>query len=305
MKKTATMRRWRTEGSSGRPYPLDLSTKDATVGNRLLLPLMLCVLVISASSIAAAQRGAGMHSAGTSFHGLNHGLNRNHAFSGNAFFGGRHGYPYGSGYPYGLGYPGYASLPFPFLADDFDPSDIYSTGYPVSSAPPPYLMQALQGLVNPAAGSMSSLMTPPPGNHEGSSNEPLMIEFQNGRYVRVNGPVINSDAEPIQFSENSGRAKSAAKAAKPAREEVQPQTVAAASLPPVTLVFRDGHSEEVRDYTIAQGALYARGDYYTDGYWNKKIDLSTLDVPATLQANASRDVNFVLPSSPNEVITRP
>ena len=51
--------------------------------------------------------------------------------------------------------------------------------------------------------------------------------------------------------------------------------------------------------------LYARGDFYTDGYWNKKIDLATLNVNQTLQANADRSVNFVLPSSPNEVITRP
>jgi hypothetical protein len=76
-------------------------------------------------------------------------------------------------------------------------------------------------------------------------------------------------------------------------------------LPAAILIFRDGHSEEVRDYTIAEGILYARGDYYTDGYWNKNIDLATLDVGQTLQANATRNVKFVLPSSPNEVITRP
>ena len=51
--------------------------------------------------------------------------------------------------------------------------------------------------------------------------------------------------------------------------------------------------------------LYARGDYYTDGYWNKKIDLATLSVAETMQANANRSVKFVLPSSPNEVVTRP
>jgi hypothetical protein len=70
-------------------------------------------------------------------------------------------------------------------------------------------------------------------------------------------------------------------------------------------MFRDGHSEEVRDYTIADGVLYARGDYYTDGYWNKKIDLAALNLPQTREANADRSVKFVLPSSPNEVITRP
>jgi len=255
--------------------------------------LLVYAVLISISTMAAAQRASAMHSTPANFHSAN----RNHAFVGNAFSGARHAYPYG------LGYPGYASLPFPFFGDDFDPSDIYSTGYPVSSAPPPYLMQALQGLVNPAANSMASLM-PPANNREGSPNDPLMIEFQNGRYVRVNGPTINDNPEPITFPD-SAPAKLHSKTGQPAPQDAQPQTIAAAPLAAVTLIFRDGRSEEVRDYTIAQGTLYARGDYYTDGYWNKKIDLANLDVAATLNANESRNVSFVLPSSPNQVITRP
>ena len=47
-------------------------------------------------------------------------------------------------------------------------------------------------------------------------------------------------------------------------------TPPAHDLPPALLVFRDGHTEEVRDYTIADGILYARGDFYTDGYWAGK-----------------------------------
>ena len=113
-----------------------------------------------------------------------------------------------------------------------------------------------------------------------------MIELQNGHYVRVSSTPANG--EPLSLASDK----------KPA----QPST---AALPPALLVFRDGHTEEVRDYTIADGILYARGDYYTDGYWNKKISLSTLNVPQTLEANATRKVKFVLPTSPNEVITRP
>jgi hypothetical protein len=285
MQKQATM--WRR-----RLRPLTLPTKFAA--NTSFLLLILFALLLSTSTLAAAQRGSAMHAAPANFHARN----GNHAFVAHTRYASRRGYPYG------LGYPGYGSLPFPFFGDDFDPDDIYSTGYPVSSAPPPYLMQALQGLVNPATNSMASVMTPP-GNHQDSSNDPLMIELQNGRYVRVNGPVINSDAEPITFPENSASAKPHAKAAKAAPPGALPQMIAAAPLPPVTLIFRDGHSEEVSDYTIAQGALYARGDYFTDGYWSKRIDLGNLDVPATLQANASHNVSFVLPSSPNEVITRP
>jgi hypothetical protein len=138
-----------------------------------------------------------------------------------------------------------------------------------------------------------------------------MIELQGGRYVRVSN--TSPDAEPLPL--NLGAQNSGSKGSKSLRPNKSgahsnPAPLIAAAtpaqdLPPVVLVFRDGHSEEVRDYTIADGMLYARGDFYTDGYWNKKIDLFNLDVTQTLQANAAREVKFVLPSSPNEVITRP
>jgi hypothetical protein len=242
--------------------------------------------------------GSPPHSAPANFRGLN----GNHAFIGHPRTALRRSNPYGLSYQ-DPGY-GYGSLPFPFFGDNFDANDIYSTGYPVSSNPPPFLMQALQGLTNPATNSMSSLMTPQP-TQQNSSREPLMLELQNGHYVRVNGPVINGDAEPINFSANSAAPKPHGKPDKPAPENPAPQTTAAAPLPAVVLVFSDGRTEEVRDYTIAQGSLYARGNYYSDGYWNKKIDLATLNIPATLQTNATRSVNFVLPSAPNQVITRP
>jgi hypothetical protein len=129
---------------------------------------------------------------------------------------------------------------------------------------------------------------------EPSTSEPLMIELQNGRYVRVKGSAADGDAVPISLSKDSGPVTRAALI--PAKS---PQ------LPAAVLVFHDGHREEVHDYSIADGALYARGDFYTDGYWNKKIDLANLDVTQTQQANLDRNVKFVLPSSPNEVVTRP
>ena len=113
-----------------------------------------------------------------------------------------------------------------------------------------------------------------------------MIELQNGRYVRVNSTAADGEAQPLTLA--------------PDRTPSPPHELA-----PVLLVFRDGHSEEVRNYTIADGILYASGDYYTDGSWNKKIALSTINLPQTLEANAKRNVKFVLPESPNEVITRP
>ena len=145
-----------------------------------------------------------------------------------------------------------------------------------------------------------------------------MIELQGDRYVRVSSAAIDGEALPLTLAPDKVHPNSA-EASKSARSHLsKPVTpnprmpaamIATASpapeLPPAVLVFRDGHSEEVRDYTIADGFLYARGEYYTDGYWNKTIELSALNLPQTLQANSARNVKFVLPSAPNEVITRP
>jgi hypothetical protein len=187
----------------------------------------------------------------------------------------------------------YSSLPFSFFGDSFDPNDMYSSGYPVASQPPPFLMEALRSMAGPAANSMGQA-TNFMSAREPSSSEPLMIELQNGRYVRVKGSAADGEAAPISLSKDSGAALSRVVAA-----------TTSPVLPAAVLIFHDGHREEVRDYIIADGSLYARGDFYTDGYWTKKIDLANLDVAQTLQANLDRNVRFVLPSSPNEVVTRP
>ncbi len=111
-----------------------------------------------------------------------------------------------------------------------------------------------------------------------TKSEPLMIEWQGDHYARFGGPAKNANA-PIK--------------AKPA------------SLPPAVLVYRDGHREQVFDYAIVGGVMYARGNFYRDGYWTKTVKISALDVPATMSANEGSSVKFVLPAGPNEVVTRP
>ena len=219
------------------------------------------------------------------------------------------GFHRSSPYPYA-----YASLPFSFFGDSFDPNDIYSTGYPVASQPPPSVLEAARALAN--SSSQMGFAPALDNNRESASSQPLMLELQNGQYVRVNANAVEvDDAHDLTSAASVKTPNRNAQPAKSARShslspaDSTPALEATASrsreLPPATLIFRDGHSEEVRDYTIADGILYARGDYYADGYWNKKIALSTLDVAQTVQANTARNVNFVLPSSPNEVITRP
>ena len=119
---------------------------------------------------------------------------------------------------------------------------------------------------------------------------PLLIELQGDRYVEITG-------------ENQ-----------PGTQTIEPQPPAAirrqsptlASLrQDALLVFRDGHREQVSQYTIAEGCLYATANYYTQGAWNRKIELSSLNLPDTVRANQSRGIDFHLPTAPNEVIVGP
>jgi hypothetical protein len=204
----------------------------------------------------------------------------------------------------------HTSLPFPFLGDFLNLDDIYSSGYPVASQPPVILLQAARDMAASSDYSPQLGMFQPKNDHDlASSTQPLMIELQNGRYVRVAGTPANGELLSLGLGQAQTSDTKPAKLTRPisarlAASNSTPQTPAP-SLPPAVLVFRDGHSEEIRDSTIADGILYARGDYYTDGYWNKKIAISTLNVPQTLEANTTRNVKFILPTSPNEVITRP
>jgi hypothetical protein len=225
----------------------------------------------------------------------------------------------------------YTSLPFPFFGDSFNLDDLYSSGYPVASQPPVFLLQAASALAGPAGYPAHSDFLRPGSTPDPSLSAPLMIELQNGTYVRVTSKAADGEALPLAFSPNQIHSKStsahstlAEKLVIPREKVVIPSsqspvipseardlgfasttTLPPRELPPILLIFRDGHSQEVRDYTIADGFLYARGDYYTDGYWTKKIALTTLNITETLQANNERNVKFVLPASPNEVITRP
>jgi hypothetical protein len=123
-----------------------------------------------------------------------------------------------------------------------------------------------------------------------------MIELQGDRYVQVGGndPTEEmTEAIPNAPSRQSRSSNSATPAA------------AANDLAPAVLIFRDGHRENVSDYMIADGVLYTNDDYYSNGSWNRKIALSSLNLPETLQSNQARGVKFQLPTAPNEVIIRP
>lgn len=119
--------------------------------------------------------------------------------------------------------------------------------------------------------------------------EPVLIEWQGDRFVRYGG--AQTAAQSPDYAE-------VASATKPAvNSEVSHE------LPPAVLIYRDGHREEVNDYVISRGVLYARGDGYSRA--SRSVQLSALDLSATLKANQASSVKFVLPQGPNEVVTRP
>lgn len=166
--------------------------------------------------------------------------------------------------------------------------------YPAFWGDPLYADFPVQSLAYEAPAPPVIVVQPAAAAEPQQEPESVVIEWQGDRYVRSTGEHHSSAAS--DYSEASAnRSTSASQAAAQAPPD----------LVPAVLVYRDGHREQVLDYVIESGTLYARGDYYRDGYWTKNIRLASLDIPATLKANEQTGVRFVLPSSPNEVVTRP
>jgi hypothetical protein len=127
-----------------------------------------------------------------------------------------------------------------------------------------------------------------------TKSEPLMIELQGNRYVRFGGR-----QQSAERGTNAAPDYAEADVVNSSRHPAQ------AELPPTVLIFRDGHREQVPAYAMVGATIYASGDYWQSGHWTKNIQLSSLNIPATIQANHEAGVRFTLPSAPNEVITRP
>lgn len=202
---------------------------------------------------------------------------------------------YGSHFASGYSRGGHARSSFYPLAygDPLYSDYLYSTGYPVASQPPVIVVQSA-----PAAAPVPE----PP-----SSVEPLLIELQGERYVRVSGQEMSGQGmrsramTAIQQTPSPQKVRRREQASSGATTPEIPAKEVAAAI----LVFRDGHREELSDYTIANGVLYTSGEPYSGGSWNRKIELSTLNLPETIRSNQSRGVPFQLPSAANEVMVRP
>jgi hypothetical protein len=125
--------------------------------------------------------------------------------------------------------------------------------------------------------------------------EPVLLERQGERWVRITSSGQSGTGAQPNYSEESKRGIRSAR--KPAAQKPL-------KLPPVMLVFRDGHKEEVSSYIIVDGTMYTKEDYWTSGSWTKNIQIGDLDLQATLRLNQDRGVKFALPTGPFEVVMR-
>lgn len=179
------------------------------------------------------------------------------------------------GFGHGRGVPFYPAVGYyASLYPDFSYADYLQ---PQPSSPPQVIV------VQPSAPARP-VEVPPPA-------QPLLIELRGDNYVQLSG-------------EHDTKSQMIAPESSPAKIQ-KPQTIAQAQTQPSTLIFRDGHEEEVANYTISNGILYASADYYSAGSWNREIKIASLNVPQTIATNQSRGVPFHLPGAPNEVVVGP
>jgi hypothetical protein len=171
---------------------------------------------------------------------------------------------------YGSGYAGARAFsPLLYSGGYYD--SLLDAGYPVASQPPLIILQSA-----PSAERGREVSASP--------KDPLLIEWQGDRYVRLSGDE-NAGIETIDRSAYIAKQKAAPT--------------------PALLVFRDGHQEEVAGYTIAAGAIYVDRNDATNGFTTRRIDLSLLDLPRTFDSNQARGVPFQLPTAANVVIVAP
>ncbi len=187
-------------------------------------------------------------------------------------------------------------LPYPYYDSD------YGFGSEVAQQP--------QVVVVPAAAPVQPVPPSPP-------LEPLLIEWKGDHFERMTLSQRNTGKEQggpdysaksavrssAPDSPSAGSRRAARKNTVPRLPESVPEAVR--ELPPAVLVFRDGRTEEMSSYTIMNGTIYSKADYWTTGAWTRKIQIADLDVPATLKLNHDNGLKFVLPASPNEIVTRP
>jgi len=172
----------------------------------------------------------------------------------------------------------------------FYPTDYYADYYgepAVTEVSPPQVV-----VVQTPAPSMQAPPAPPV--------EPLMLELHGNHWVRITD---SGESEVGAANSQPGAAQPSGR--RTAVAEVAEAAAPPRALPPAVLVFRDGHQEQTKKYTIIGPIIYTSTNYWAGGSWMRRIPIAELDIPATLRLNQERGVKFNLPSAPNEVVIRP
>jgi hypothetical protein len=177
------------------------------------------------------------------------------------------------------------SLYWPYFYPDDDYG--YDSEPQIVETPPP---QIIEQVAQPAP-------APAPA---APALDSVVIELQGDHWVRVTNygqsQMDGQSGQPgsVRAANSEATVARRTEAAEPIRD-----------VPAAVLVFRDGHREEIGKYVVVGATLYTSADYWSIGSWTRKVQLSALDVPATLKLNQDRDTKFTLPSGPNEVMVRP
>ena len=252
--------------------------------NRFALAILTTALLLSPAMAQVHSAGFGINPTGSS------GFSRAGVPGGSAHM--HHGHLRGQGMRgESARGEGAVLLPYPGYYSDF--------GYDGPEAVNP------QAIVVPAPAAVQAPPAPP------APLQSLLIEWQGDHFERMTLTPKSPDNEQTKsnFSPDYSERSNSKILGPVAKGSVQPSRKGVAQLPrelpPAVLIFRDGRKEEVSNYTIMSGTIYSNSDYWTSGSWTKAIQIADLDVPATLKLNHEHGLNFVLPSSPNEVVIRP
>ena len=192
---------------------------------------------------------------------------------------------FGGGSRARYGRPLHSSAGYIFYPDFYDYG--YDSGYEYEGGP--------QGAPVQIAYAQPNVPAPPAQKEKPAAS--LILEEHDGQWVRV----LTGSQLPVQ---GQPAAKQYAPVPSHPGYMESRDTPSQAKLPPATLVFRDGHQEQVDKYVIHGNALYMDSDYFKTGSWTREIPLNQIDIPASVKANADRGTKFNLPSGPNEVVVR-
>ena len=99
-----------------------------------------------------------------------------------------------------------------------------------------------------------------------------------------------SETAPNDSEQESGMAYQAQDVPPPGPSE--PLTQAA-----ITLIFKDGHSQQVHNYALTKTTLYVLDDAASGR--RPEIPLDKIDVAATEETNREAGVDFIIPTAAN------